>query len=61
MVEPPNIAAFLTAEKAYLLEVRESPYPTPAKDEVVIKTAAVAINPVEYFRPSPFSPRLIDL
>ncbi|KAF4539440.1 Oxidoreductase [Lasiodiplodia theobromae] len=48
MAEPANIAAFLMAEKAYPLEVRESPYPTPVKDEVVIKTAAIAINPVDW-------------
>ncbi|KAK0653805.1 Zinc-binding alcohol dehydrogenase domain-containing protein cipB [Lasiodiplodia hormozganensis] len=34
MAEPANIAAFLTVEKAYPLEVWESPYPTPVKDEL---------------------------
>ncbi|KAL1642425.1 hypothetical protein SLS58_005499 [Diplodia intermedia] len=47
MTKPVNRAAFLTAEKAYPLEVGEAPYPTPVNDEVIVKAAAVAINPVD--------------
>lgn len=41
-----NTAAYLTATKAPL-EIGPSPYPTPADDEVIIKTHAVAFNPVD--------------
>lgn len=44
---PSNTAAYLTATKAPL-EVRTAPYPTPADDEIIIKTHAVAFNPVDY-------------
>ncbi|OJD32447.1 zinc-binding oxidoreductase [Diplodia corticola] len=48
MTKPVNTAAFLTAEKAYPLEIGEAPYPTPISDEIIVKTAAVAINPVDW-------------
>ncbi|KKY13483.1 putative zinc-binding oxidoreductase [Diplodia seriata] len=48
MTKPVNKAAFLTAEKAYPLEVGEAPYPTPVNDEVIVKAAAIAINPVDW-------------
>lgn len=44
---PSNTAAYLTATKAPL-EVKSAPYPTPADDEIIIKTHAVAFNPVDY-------------
>lgn len=43
-----NNAAYLTA-KATSLEIKPAPHPTPADDEVVITTRAVAINPVDNF------------
>lgn len=41
-----NNAAWLTA-KATALEIKPAPYPSPADDEVVIQTRAIAINPVD--------------
>lgn len=42
-----NAAAFLVAEKTPL-QIKSTPYPTPKENELVVKTAAVAINPVDY-------------
>lgn len=42
-----NRAAYLTATKAPL-EIRPAPLPSPAADEVVIRTRAIAINPVDH-------------
>lgn len=42
-----NNAAYLTATKAPL-EVKSAAYPSPADDEVVIKTRAIAVNPVDH-------------
>lgn len=44
---PSNTAAYLTATKAPL-EIKSAPYPKPADDEVIIRTHAVAFNPVDY-------------
>ncbi|KAI1313203.1 GroES-like protein [Xylaria venustula] len=44
---PTNKAAFYPSDKAPALEVKPSPYPTPEKNEVVIKVAATGINPVD--------------
>lgn len=44
---PSNTAAYLTATKAPL-QVKSAPYPTPADDELIIKTHAIAFNPVDY-------------
>lgn len=44
---PSNTAAYLTATKAPL-QVKSAPYPTPAEDEIIIKTQAIAFNPVDY-------------
>lgn len=41
-----NTAAYLTATKAPL-EVKPSTYPVPGDDEVIIKTRAIAFNPVD--------------
>ncbi|PVH90796.1 GroES-like protein [Periconia macrospinosa] len=43
-----NQAAWITAAKAYPLEVKESPMPKAGAGEVVIKNHAVAINPVDW-------------
>ncbi|KAH8660000.1 zinc-binding alcohol dehydrogenase domain-containing protein cipB [Xylariales sp. PMI_506] len=45
---PENRAAWITASKASPLSVDAAPYPTPLPNEVVIKSAAVAINPVDW-------------
>lgn len=44
---PSNIAAWLV-EKTNPLEVRPAPYTTPGANEIVIKNAAVAVNPVDW-------------
>jgi NADPH:quinone reductase-like Zn-dependent oxidoreductase len=44
---PSNTAAWLTASKAYPLEVKPAPYTPPGEHEIVIKNGAVAINPVD--------------
>ncbi|KAI6772719.1 hypothetical protein HG530_003677 [Fusarium avenaceum] len=43
---PTNNAAYLTAIEAPL-ELRQAPYPDPKQDELVVKTHAIAINPVD--------------
>ncbi len=45
---PQNRAAWLTAPKAWPFVVREAPYPTPLPDEIIIKSGAIAINPVDW-------------
>lgn len=42
-----NKAAWLMANKARPLVVKSAPYTPPKKDEIVIRTGAVAINPVD--------------
>ncbi|KAI1272994.1 GroES-like protein [Xylaria sp. FL0933] len=44
---PTNKAAFYPSDKAPALEIGSSPYPTPGPNEVIIKVAAIAINPVD--------------
>jgi len=43
-----NTAAWITRPKSTPLEVKEAPYPTPGATDIVVETAAVAINPLEY-------------
>ncbi|KAG0646664.1 Dehydrogenase azaJ [Hyphodiscus hymeniophilus] len=43
-----NTAAWLTAEKATPLEVKEAPYTSPGENEILIRNGAVAINPVDW-------------
>ncbi|PVH94061.1 GroES-like protein [Periconia macrospinosa] len=50
-----NQAAWITAAKAYPLEVKESPMPKAGAGEVVIKNHAVAINPVDSRRNEPLT------
>ncbi len=45
---PENSAAWITAAKAWPFVVQEAQYPDPSPHEVVIKSAAVAINPVDW-------------
>lgn len=44
---PSNTAAWLTADKATPLEVKSAPYTLPGENEIVIKSRAVAINPID--------------
>ena len=46
---PTNNAAWLVAEKAIPLEVKEAPYPTPSENEILVRNHAVAVNPVETY------------
>ncbi|MCJ1282196.1 hypothetical protein MMC26_001519 [Xylographa opegraphella] len=45
---PSNTAAYQTAAKARPLEIRPAPYTSPGANEIVIKNAAVAINPLDW-------------
>ena len=45
---PSNTAAWLTSEKATPLKVNTAPYQTPSSNELVIRTHALAINPVDW-------------
>lgn len=48
---PTNRAAYVVAQ-GKPLEVREAPYTTPGPNEVVVKNAAVAINPIDWLLPN---------
>ncbi|KAI4124190.1 MAG: hypothetical protein LQ338_004938 [Usnochroma carphineum] len=43
-----NSAAWLVGEKVKPLEVKEAPYTLPGEDEILVKNAAVAVNPVDW-------------
>lgn len=43
-----NRAAYIDAAKAHPFSIREAPYPTPAANEIIIKSGAVAANPVDW-------------
>ncbi|KAK4541884.1 hypothetical protein LTR36_007248 [Oleoguttula mirabilis] len=45
---PSNAAAWITGPYASPLVVKEAPYPSPGPEDLVVQTAAVAINPMEY-------------
>lgn len=47
MTTPKNQAAWLSSPKANPLIVAESPFSRPSAGEVLIKNAALAINPVD--------------
>jgi NADPH:quinone reductase-like Zn-dependent oxidoreductase len=47
---PTNRAAWLIAEKAYPLEMKEAPYTPPGDNEIVIRNRAIALNLVDYAR-----------
>lgn len=48
MSTPTNQAAYLVAKNAKPLEVRTAPYTPPGPDEVVIRTHALAVNPIDH-------------
>ncbi|VUC29737.1 unnamed protein product [Clonostachys rosea] len=43
-----NHAAFLSKRKANSLQVKDAPYPVPKENQVVVRTAAIAINPIDH-------------
>ncbi|KAL9578565.1 MAG: hypothetical protein Q9212_005638 [Teloschistes hypoglaucus] len=43
-----NSAAWLVGEKVNPLEVSPAPYSSPGKDEIVVKNAALAVNPADH-------------
>ncbi|KAI1127065.1 GroES-like protein [Nemania abortiva] len=45
---PTNKAALYPSDKAPLLKVEETPYPTVGPGEVIVKVAAAAINPIDH-------------
>ena len=45
---PKNLAAWYTSAKAKPLEIKPAPYTSAKQHEIVIKTAAVALNPLDY-------------
>jgi|SRR5690242_18936796 len=42
-----NKAAYITEAKANPLQVKDAPFPSAGKGEVVVKNHAVAVNPVD--------------
>ncbi|KAF9698108.1 hypothetical protein EKO04_003889 [Ascochyta lentis] len=44
---PINRAAWLTGKQVFPLAIYDAPYTTPGPNEIVVKSAAIAINPVE--------------
>lgn len=48
MAAPTNQAAWINDKNAKPLEVKEAPYPKPGPKELVVKNAAVAINPMDW-------------
>ncbi|OTA59196.1 GroES-like protein [Hypoxylon sp. EC38] len=46
---PTNKAAILSKPKAYPITVDSSPYPTAGDGEIVVKVAAAAINPMDWY------------
>lgn len=45
---PSNSASWLVGEKAHPLEIKTAPYNLPGDKEVLVKNAALAINPVDW-------------
>ncbi|EKG11423.1 Alcohol dehydrogenase superfamily zinc-containing [Macrophomina phaseolina MS6] len=44
---PTNRAAWLAGKQVWPLEVKEAPYTEPGFNEIVVKAAAIAVNPVD--------------
>lgn len=43
-----NSAAWIVGEKVKPLEVKSAPYTSPGEDEILVKNAALAVNPVDW-------------
>ncbi|KAI1208404.1 GroES-like protein [Annulohypoxylon truncatum] len=46
---PVNKAASLSEPKAYPLKIDSSPYPTAGDGEIIVKVAAAAVNPMDWY------------
>ncbi|PMD47202.1 GroES-like protein [Hyaloscypha variabilis F] len=51
MATPINKAVWLTAKMVTKFELKTAPYTPPSADLIVIKTHAIAINPIDYLIP----------
>jgi len=51
MTTPINRAAWTPAKMVPKFELKVAPYTTPSADNIVIKTHAIAINPIDYLVP----------
>ncbi|KAK6857046.1 zinc-binding oxidoreductase CipB [Apiospora arundinis] len=47
---PENRAAYLMGEKVRPLAVKPAPYTSPGPNQVLVRVAAVAVNPIEYIK-----------
>uniref|UniRef100_A0A8H7TNU9 Enoyl reductase (ER) domain-containing protein n=1 Tax=Bionectria ochroleuca TaxID=29856 RepID=A0A8H7TNU9_BIOOC len=45
---PTNRAAFQPRRKASCIQVRDTPYPVAGEGQLVVRTAAIAINPIDH-------------
>lgn len=45
---PSNTAAWLVAAKSKPLELKAAPYTPPGENEIVVKNAAVSVNPLNW-------------
>ena len=45
---PSNTAAWLISAKAKPLEVKPAPYTSPAENQIIVKNAALAMNPIDW-------------
>ena len=45
---PSNKAAWLSAKKATALDVKDAPYNSPGPDQILVKNAAIAVNPADW-------------
>ncbi|OAG24883.1 GroES-like protein [Alternaria alternata] len=43
-----NRAAFIKSASSKILEVEDTPFPTPERNEVVVRNHAVALNPIDW-------------
>ncbi|KAI1775076.1 GroES-like protein [Hypoxylon cercidicola] len=46
---PTNNGAFLTEARKHPMEVNSSPYPTVGDGEIIVKVAATAVNPMDWY------------
>ncbi|XXG98267.1 hypothetical protein Hte_004590 [Hypoxylon texense] len=46
---PSNSAAFITEPRKHPMEVGSSPYPSAGNGEIIVKVAATAVNPMDWY------------